>query len=41
MDKDLAAAQELAAESNVSVPLVNAARSHGAETLEIPTKEQS
>jgi 3-hydroxyisobutyrate dehydrogenase-like beta-hydroxyacid dehydrogenase len=41
MDKDLAAAQELAAERHVSVPLVDAARSHGAETLEIPAKEPS
>lgn len=41
MDKDLAAAQELAADLGISVPLVDAARSHGAETLEIPAKEQS
>jgi 3-hydroxyisobutyrate dehydrogenase-like beta-hydroxyacid dehydrogenase len=38
MDKDLAAAQELAAERGVPVPLVDAARSHGAETLEIPQR---
>lgn len=41
MDKDLAAAQELAADCGVVVPLVDATRSNGAETLEIPVKEQS
>lgn len=39
MDKDLAAAQELAARSNIRVPLVDAARDNGAETLAIPQKE--
>ncbi|MDV3124615.1 NAD(P)-dependent oxidoreductase [Mycobacterium sp. 21AC1] len=39
MDKDLAAAQELAARSNISVPLVDAARANSAETLAIPQKE--
>jgi len=38
MDKDLAAAQELAADCGISVPLVDAARSHGAETLDIPER---
>ncbi|MDT0550771.1 NAD-binding protein, partial [Streptomyces lonegramiae] len=39
MDKDLAAAQELASRSAISVPLVDAARANGAETLAIPQKE--
>lgn len=38
MDKDLAAAQELAADCGVTVPLVDATRSHGAETLNIPMR---
>jgi 3-hydroxyisobutyrate dehydrogenase-like beta-hydroxyacid dehydrogenase len=41
MDKDLAAAQELAARSDIPVPLVDAARATGAETLAIPQKEHS
>jgi 3-hydroxyisobutyrate dehydrogenase-like beta-hydroxyacid dehydrogenase len=36
MDKDLAAAQALAARSEIPVPLVDAARANGAETLAIP-----
>ncbi|CAN5814855.1 NAD(P)-dependent oxidoreductase [soil metagenome] len=39
MDKDLAAAQELAARSQIPVPLVDAARANGAETLAIPDNE--
>jgi 3-hydroxyisobutyrate dehydrogenase-like beta-hydroxyacid dehydrogenase len=39
MDKDLAAAQELAARSDILIPLVDAARANGAETLAIPRKE--
>jgi 3-hydroxyisobutyrate dehydrogenase-like beta-hydroxyacid dehydrogenase len=39
MDKDLAAAQELAARSEVRVPLVDAARANGADTLTIAPKE--
>jgi 3-hydroxyisobutyrate dehydrogenase-like beta-hydroxyacid dehydrogenase len=39
MDKDLAAAQELAARNAVAVPLVDAARASGAETLAIPQKD--
>jgi hypothetical protein len=41
MDKDLDAAQELAAQSNISVPLVDAARANGAETLAIPPNSPS
>jgi 3-hydroxyisobutyrate dehydrogenase-like beta-hydroxyacid dehydrogenase len=41
MDKDLAAAQELAARSDIPVPLVDAARANGAETLAITQKEVS
>lgn len=41
MDKDLAAAQELAAERGIPVPLVDAARSHGDETLTYPAEELS
>jgi 3-hydroxyisobutyrate dehydrogenase-like beta-hydroxyacid dehydrogenase len=41
MDKDLAAAQELAARSDLAVPLVDAARANGAETLAIPRKDPS
>ena len=41
MDKDLAAAQELAARSAIPVPLVDAARANGAETLAIPQKDLS
>jgi 3-hydroxyisobutyrate dehydrogenase-like beta-hydroxyacid dehydrogenase len=40
MDKDLAAAQELAADLGVSVPLVDVARARGGETLAIPVKER-
>jgi 3-hydroxyisobutyrate dehydrogenase-like beta-hydroxyacid dehydrogenase len=40
MDKDLAAAQELAARSDVLIPLVDAARANGAETLAIPEKDR-
>jgi 3-hydroxyisobutyrate dehydrogenase-like beta-hydroxyacid dehydrogenase len=40
MDKDLAAAQELAADLGVSVPLVDVARARGGETLRIAVKEQ-
>lgn len=40
MDKDLAAAQELAADLGVSVPLVDVARARGGETLRIPVKER-
>jgi 3-hydroxyisobutyrate dehydrogenase-like beta-hydroxyacid dehydrogenase len=40
MDKDLAAAQELAARSDVPIPLVDAARANGAETLAIPEKDR-
>jgi 3-hydroxyisobutyrate dehydrogenase-like beta-hydroxyacid dehydrogenase len=39
MDKDLAAAQELAARNAIAVPLVDAARARGAETLAIPQKD--
>jgi 3-hydroxyisobutyrate dehydrogenase-like beta-hydroxyacid dehydrogenase len=39
MDKDLAAAQELASRSDIPVPLVDAARANGAETLAIPREE--
>ncbi|CAN5418249.1 NAD(P)-dependent oxidoreductase [soil metagenome] len=39
MDKDLAAAQELAERSGIPVPLVDATRANGAETLAIPEKE--
>jgi 3-hydroxyisobutyrate dehydrogenase-like beta-hydroxyacid dehydrogenase len=39
MDKDLAAAQELAAQQNISVPLVDAARARAHETLSISPKE--
>ncbi|CAJ1499422.1 NAD(P)-binding domain-containing protein [[Mycobacterium] burgundiense] len=35
MDKDLAAAQDLAAKSGVEVPLIDAARDHAADTLGI------
>lgn len=38
MDKDLAAAQELAADCGVTVPLVDATRSYGAQTLDIPLR---
>lgn len=41
MDKDLAAAQELAARNAIPVPLVDAARANGAETLAIPQKDRS
>jgi 3-hydroxyisobutyrate dehydrogenase-like beta-hydroxyacid dehydrogenase len=41
MDKDLAAAQELAARSDISVPLVDAARANGIDTLTISPKETS
>jgi 3-hydroxyisobutyrate dehydrogenase-like beta-hydroxyacid dehydrogenase len=41
MDKDLAAAQELAARSDLPVPLVDAARANGAETLSISPKDLS
>ena len=41
MDKDLGAAQELAARNDIAVPLVDAARAHAAETLTIPGKELS
>lgn len=40
MDKDLAAAQELAAQCDVRVPLVDVTRTYGAQTLEIPAQEQ-
>ncbi|BBZ27363.1 2-hydroxy-3-oxopropionate reductase [Mycolicibacterium madagascariense] len=39
MDKDLAAAQELAARSDIRVPLVDAARANGRDTLTISLKE--
>jgi 3-hydroxyisobutyrate dehydrogenase-like beta-hydroxyacid dehydrogenase len=39
MDKDLAAAQELAARNGIPVPLVDAARANGGTTLTIPQKE--
>lgn len=39
MDKDLAAAQELATNENVLVPLVDATRAAGAQTLKISVKE--
>ncbi|MCV7205711.1 NAD(P)-dependent oxidoreductase [Mycolicibacterium peregrinum] len=39
MDKDLAAAQELAARNGILVPLVDAARANGGATLTIPQKE--
>jgi 3-hydroxyisobutyrate dehydrogenase-like beta-hydroxyacid dehydrogenase len=39
MDKDLAAAQELAARSDIPVPLVDAARANGSETLAIPQED--
>ncbi|HWD05805.1 MAG TPA: NAD(P)-binding domain-containing protein [Amycolatopsis sp.] len=38
-DKDLAAAQDLAERVHVPLPLVDAARAHGAETLAFPAKE--
>ncbi|MCI2421333.1 NAD(P)-binding domain-containing protein [Saccharopolyspora sp. K220] len=38
LDKDLAAAQELAAHQSVPVPLVDVTRAHGAETIEIPER---
>lgn len=38
LDKDLAAAQELAADRSVPVPLVDATRSHGTETIDLPPK---
>ncbi|MCW2898581.1 MAG: hypothetical protein JWO67_846 [Streptosporangiaceae bacterium] len=41
MDKDLAAAQELASHVGVPVPLVDVTRANGAETLAIPAKEES
>jgi 3-hydroxyisobutyrate dehydrogenase-like beta-hydroxyacid dehydrogenase len=41
MDKDLAAAQELAARSDLPVPLVDAARANGSETLHISRTDQS
>jgi 3-hydroxyisobutyrate dehydrogenase-like beta-hydroxyacid dehydrogenase len=43
MDKDLAAAQELAVHNNIRIPLVEAARANGAETLTIasPKKDLS
>jgi 3-hydroxyisobutyrate dehydrogenase-like beta-hydroxyacid dehydrogenase len=41
LDKDLAAAQELAAAVGVAVPLVDVARKGGAETLAIPAKENA
>jgi 3-hydroxyisobutyrate dehydrogenase-like beta-hydroxyacid dehydrogenase len=39
MDKDLAAAQDLAGQSGIAVPLVDAARSHGSQTLGLPAAE--
>ncbi|MCW2511146.1 MAG: hypothetical protein JWR11_188 [Mycobacterium sp.] len=39
MDKDLAAAQELAARSDIRVPLVDAARANGQDTLTISPRE--
>ncbi|MHC9297062.1 NAD(P)-binding domain-containing protein [Mycobacterium sp. LTG2003] len=39
MDKDLAAAQELAAEGAVAVPVVDAVREHGSGTLGIATEK--
>jgi 3-hydroxyisobutyrate dehydrogenase-like beta-hydroxyacid dehydrogenase len=41
MDKDLGAAQELAARRDIPIPLVDAARANGAETLSIPQKDLS
>ncbi len=41
MDKDLAAAQELAARSGIQVPLVDAARANVLDTLTISPKETS
>lgn len=41
MDKDLGAAQELAARRDIPIPLVDAARANGAETLAIPQKDLS
>jgi 3-hydroxyisobutyrate dehydrogenase-like beta-hydroxyacid dehydrogenase len=38
LDKDLAAAQDLAAAVGVPVPLVDVAREHGPETLAVPAK---
>jgi 3-hydroxyisobutyrate dehydrogenase-like beta-hydroxyacid dehydrogenase len=39
LDKDLGAAQELAAQLGVPVPLVDVTRGHGAETLEFPEEK--
>jgi 3-hydroxyisobutyrate dehydrogenase-like beta-hydroxyacid dehydrogenase len=41
LDKDLAAAQELAAYVGVPVPLVDVTRANGKDTLAIPVKEES
>jgi 3-hydroxyisobutyrate dehydrogenase-like beta-hydroxyacid dehydrogenase len=41
MDKDLAAAQELAARSDIPVPLVDVARANGADTLAISQEDPS
>jgi len=41
LDKDLAAAQELAGRVGVAVPLVDVAREHGKETLEIRVREDA
>jgi 3-hydroxyisobutyrate dehydrogenase-like beta-hydroxyacid dehydrogenase len=41
LDKDLAAAQELAAHVGVPVPLVDVTRANGKDTLDIPVKEES
>jgi 3-hydroxyisobutyrate dehydrogenase-like beta-hydroxyacid dehydrogenase len=41
LDKDLAAAQELAAHVGVRVPLVDVTRANGKDTLDIPVKEES
>lgn len=41
MDKDLAAAQELAAEGGVAVPVVDAVREHGTDTLGIDAEKPS
>ncbi|WP_369228631.1 NAD(P)-dependent oxidoreductase (plasmid) [Streptomyces sp. R39] len=41
LDKDLAAAQDLAGRVGVAVPLVDVARKHGKETLEIRVREDA
>jgi 3-hydroxyisobutyrate dehydrogenase-like beta-hydroxyacid dehydrogenase len=41
LDKDLAAAQELAVQVSVPVPLVDVTRAHGPETLAIPAKGEA